>query len=655
MLDRAGGTHLLRAFVAVVIASGWLVAQEPSGTPRFQGGVELIQLSVSVLDNDRRPVRGLTAADFTVIDDGVEKPVRAFTAVEVPAPRPSPGAAAWTNDVARDVATNQVGEEPGRLVVILMDRSIPHESPVVTARKIAISIVDSMGPNDLAALISTSGGEPQNFTSDRARLVQAINQRDWATDSDVYPWDLDASLTDGRCLCGLCVLETVTRVAEAVRAASSRSRTLFFVGKGVITQAPTQPCDWLTREARLKMLDAIARSNLTVHSLDPSGLYSIGPQTRASTPGDVRGLPEGMAARLRREAQQRETNVMLATQETLRILPNFTGGRTVVNRNFPEEVVPDIFRESESYYLLGFEAAVDGRPTRPRSIEVKVNRRGVRVATQRQYLVPGAPVASDAIPLSGLEEVSGLLPDGVPPLRLTRAAFAQTDGPDAFVSITVDVSAFLRRSEAPIPIDASIAVFDQTGRPAAAAREQFVIAGVREPGDVAVPIELQSHIDLPPGDYELRVAVSDDVDTKASVFSQIVIPEFATDRLSLSDIVIDQPRSDASVLAPFVAAMPTSVRSVRQNVSAATFVQVYQGTSRTDRLVSVSIQARIVDVNDRVVHETGGVLDAEAFRDRRADYRMQIPADLVPGEYLLRLVATGGGESATRAMRFNVN
>ena len=42
----------------------------PSQTPTFRTGVDAVQLDVSVLDKDRRPVRGLTAADFTVLDNG---------------------------------------------------------------------------------------------------------------------------------------------------------------------------------------------------------------------------------------------------------------------------------------------------------------------------------------------------------------------------------------------------------------------------------------------------------------------------------------------------------------------------------------------------------------------------------------------------------
>jgi hypothetical protein len=80
-----------------------------------------------------------------------------------------------------------------------MDRSIQHEQPTVNARKIATAAVEALGPNDLGALVSTSGGVPQNLTSDRARLLKAINQRDWATDSETFPWTLDSTLSDGRC------------------------------------------------------------------------------------------------------------------------------------------------------------------------------------------------------------------------------------------------------------------------------------------------------------------------------------------------------------------------------------------------------------------------------------------------------------------------
>jgi VWFA-related protein len=210
----------------------------------YRGGVELIQLDVSVLDRKRQPVTGLTASDFTVFENGVQRPVRAFTSIQLPARRPGAGAALQAT-VPLDVVTNQVGQQEGRLVIILMDRTIPTGQPTIAARKIATAAVEALGPHDLAALISTSGAVPRNLTTDRSRLLHAINEpRDWSTghskelkDVMTIPDD-PLRLGDPRCLCGLCVLETLTNIADAVQNTPQRRKVLLFIGSSVIVQAP---------------------------------------------------------------------------------------------------------------------------------------------------------------------------------------------------------------------------------------------------------------------------------------------------------------------------------------------------------------------------------------------------------------------------------
>ena len=172
-----------RLLVLLVLSSVSLLAQGQADLPQFRAGVELIQLDVAVLDDKRQPVRGLTAADFTVLDNGVATPIRAFTPVEL-APRTRSTEAVWANEVPPDVVTNQVGQEDGRLVIILMDRSIPVHQPTVVARKIAAAAVEALGPHDLAAVVSTSNGAVQNLTADSRptrRLLRAINHGDPST------------------------------------------------------------------------------------------------------------------------------------------------------------------------------------------------------------------------------------------------------------------------------------------------------------------------------------------------------------------------------------------------------------------------------------------------------------------------------------------
>jgi len=82
-----------------------------------------VQVDVSVLDGRHRPVRGLTAADFTVLEDGQPREIQAFSEVYLP-DRVQPREAAWTREVPTDVWTNDVARQEGRLVILLMDRSI---------------------------------------------------------------------------------------------------------------------------------------------------------------------------------------------------------------------------------------------------------------------------------------------------------------------------------------------------------------------------------------------------------------------------------------------------------------------------------------------------------------------------------------------------
>ncbi len=52
--------------------------------PVFRTQTQLVPLSVTVTDPDQQFVRGLAAADFTILEDGVEQEVRFFEAADVP-------------------------------------------------------------------------------------------------------------------------------------------------------------------------------------------------------------------------------------------------------------------------------------------------------------------------------------------------------------------------------------------------------------------------------------------------------------------------------------------------------------------------------------------------------------------------------------------
>ncbi|HTL03605.1 MAG TPA: hypothetical protein VL243_15325, partial [Vicinamibacterales bacterium] len=120
--------------VGLTLALSHGVAQQPSAPsadslPSFRSGIDIVELDVSVLGKDRMPIRGLTAADFTVFEDGKPQPIVAFDAVDLPDFNRS--SASWLRDIAPDVATNH--RDAQRVVLILIDDcSVSFEDTTLT-------------------------------------------------------------------------------------------------------------------------------------------------------------------------------------------------------------------------------------------------------------------------------------------------------------------------------------------------------------------------------------------------------------------------------------------------------------------------------------------------------------------------------------------
>lgn len=648
----------LVAALALIVSGSTVRTQAP--LPQFRGGVELVKIDVTVLDSDRRPVRGLTAADFTVRDDGEVRPVRAFTPVELSAPAPAASAPVWARSVPPDVVSNAVGNQEGRLVVIVMDRSIPLHEPTFVARRIATAAVESLGPHDLAAVVSTSNGAVQSLTADRTRLLRAIDAGDPSTGMSKEALEIMNMppavplnpLSDGRCLCGVCVLDTLTRVADALQDAPLRRKVVLFIGSQIVWQTAQSSltdigCGNRLRDARKAMFAAVDRAHVTIHSIDPVSLAVVGPHTRASQAGMKPNQPRTLFMTM----QQDETNEALGSQDSLRVLPDRTGGRTVVNRNDPEQVVPDIYRESEAYYVLGFERGVDDRPGREHDIEVTVARKGVKVYAQRHYTAP-AGVSGTSAPdtppaaVAVTSALTGLLPSAARPLAVAASTFAGPDPAKADVRLAIDVAAFLHAGGAAVPLAIEVLATDPAGRALARGRQTSTVTGTSATGEVAIA----SHLQLPPGEYNLRVAVSDtSTNQVASVFADVSVPRFDRAPLSMSGLVVEASGD------PSREPVVTTRRAFGRGEQVQARLQIYQGTTRTDPLRAGTLRIRMLDARGTVVHDESLPFTAATFTDRRADCAVALPvAGLAAGEYLLQLDATAGADTASQALRFSV-
>lgn len=625
--------------VMVALLSSSPRSQEPVAT-QFRARTDVVTLDVAVLDRNRRPVRGLTAADFTIVDGGDNRAITGFTAVDLPTTTSARVTTSGVDSVAPYVTSNAPAD--GRLVTIMFDHSIPAGRGARAARRIAHSIVEQLGPEDRAAIVFSDRTLSQSFTADRARLVRIIDDPSvgttlaQATRDEKNNWV--PTDTTGLCLCGLCSLDTIVTVAESVADVSNRRKVLFFIG-GYL---PLNPAAWNSLDslcqprlppAITRTLRAAQRANLTIYAFDPHGLVAPRPRARMGPGGVDMNDPQSAAHDI----------------QTLLAAADHTGGRAIVNTNAPEERVVEVFEETSAHYLLGFEPPRDAPPGSFRNITVRVNRPGMQVIARRGYYVPGSADAGlsggDVDPL--MSALHSLLPQTTMPMQLSLAPFPSANGTTA-LAVTTSVD-----REAAGPLEVLAAAFDRTGQLVASARHTVSPeAGTGTSG----ADEVFTRLDLPrPGDYHVRVAVRDTATGRiASVHDIADVPAFARDAVSLSGLVVHTsrtPQRSIAALTDFLPVVPTTRRTFAPRETVTIYAQVSQATPA----VSVRMTARVFDAQGAALLEHGEAIDPGTFTAGPTFYRLDLPLGrLEAGVYLLNIEAVRDADRVSRTMRFGV-
>lgn len=408
-------------------------AAQSGETPRFPGDVELVTVDVVVTDKAGRPVPGLTAADFTVEEEGVAQPVSSFEAVELPqapaaAPPPRPR-----------VSTNQVPHpRASRTFLIVFDdlHMRPVDAPQAKGA-IASFLKTAVREGDYVSLLATSGdawwstrleagredllavlrrlegrrlpearldrlsdweamrvaelgdtivGErvlrrfqtlrltPDDaFPSSRVGTVRADREEE----STLYQRGVNDLMVQSRAaeiykdvkLRANRALSTLERALDSLAAAKGR-KSLILVSDGFILDT--------SLEGFRNVVQAARRSNVAIYFVNTQGL---------------RGL-EGLYGADRIEPiVGRDTAAALAdlTQEAAgsEHLSDDTGGFVIRNTNDLGGGIERIARESLSYYLLGYNPVNTPRDGSYRKIAVRVKgRKDLVIRARRGYYAP---------------------------------------------------------------------------------------------------------------------------------------------------------------------------------------------------------------------------------------------------------------------------
>lgn len=632
------------AAIILVSAIAWsvLIFAQDQNIPQltYRTGIDLVQVDVSVLDKDRRPVLGLKPGDFIVKEDGTVKAIAAFSAVTLPERPPKP-VAAWMREASPDLVTNLTPKD-GRLVVILLDYSIGR-SNFPEVRRTAEAAVDQLGPGDMAAVIYTSVGVPQNFTADRGLLRAAINQPFLGIDVDP---DDPFGARRGECRCGVCSLDVMTNVADAVREVPHRRKMLLFIGSNVSVSTTDIACFAEVREAREKLLRAAGAANLTIHTFDSNLLQSGG--SGAAQSGGIPPATDGSAR-----------SAPLIRQNDLAFFPGETGGRAIKNTNAPWEPIPAIFDETDSYYVLAFAPSSQKDDGAFHNISVDVNLPGVEVHPRKGYYAPSPPTAAAALPNAPPAPLSAALrnmwPETQIPMSVTTAAFAAPGIPGATVVIVARAQESGAQNQ-PTHVNVLTSAYDRDGKPLATQVQTMVVAPSAA-GQKVFQYEALSRLRLGPGRHEIRVAAEDPSrHVVGSVYTYADVPDFAKAPISLSGVVLGlRPARPDGVFRDLFPLEPTARREFAPTNQVTAFVRVYQ--AEHDASLPVTLRRRIIDASNRTVQESSDRLfEPRNSASHSADYQFELPlASLVAGQYLLTIEATRKEkQSAHRDVVFSV-
>ncbi|HEY7475878.1 MAG TPA: VWA domain-containing protein [Vicinamibacterales bacterium] len=653
-------------------------AQPPTSPqqPVFRGEVDVIRLDVSVLDKDRRPVRGLTAEDFTVTEDGKAQRIVAVSEVDMAENDPTPSA--WMRHVPRDVAANDLSDQvgDGRLVAIVMDDwNIPFDDLdiIIAARAVGRYVIDQLGPSDVAAVIfPQQAGKTQDFTDDRAKLVEAVDKFDppevqWIPATPIGPGPGGGDITQrfspalmrSQCQRSQPTIPVLDTVASRLATVPNRRKTIFLVSVGMpIDFVATRGCPGELASIMQDVFRKSQRGNINIYSIDPGGYrgyenYLTNPIRRGGRPAQ-RVLPLGAAQRAAR-----------TRREFLQITAEYTGARAIVNTDAYEPDIDQIFEEAGSYYLLGYQTS-NGRPDgKFRRVDVKVKRPGMTVRSRSGYYAPRegtlatpeqrATPGTSELGLAGMYSPAGLA------LRAVAAPIARSaaTGRNADVAVVLTVRLPPVRGAIPETLTLVRTLYDAEGRAGPPVQEKINLTLQSATGD-ELRYDVYQKLSLAPGRHTVRLnATSAALDRSGTVYADIEVPDFTRPVVTASSLVLglraDPPAARTDVLASILPFAPTSARDFSPSDNVLAFLRIFQGG--TAPIAPVAVTTRILDIEDKPLFELAGTLAPEVFdATRAAPFEIPLPLGrLSRGPHLLSItVATPGSSPVRRDLVFRV-
>lgn len=401
----------------VLLASFSLPAQERGTPPTFTAGTELVLVDFVVSDDADRLVKGLSAKDFVVKEDGKERPIVSFVAfagdeppapVATAAPATSPAA-----DASPAVPPAVAVRSAGAATVLLVDDAQLTQQQVSQLRPALKTLLARVGERSgTVALVAPTSkvSVAERFPSGAATLTAAVDQivgrrfEDHSSfpvsDSEAIAVAREDTQTLGRVASRFVQLNPNLTRDQATMLAHNRGTEVAFdarTRRQILYGVARLGLDWLSRQPGRHSLVIVSggfardpedsafneivtrslRVNAPIHFLDARGLQGIGLQSVQYGPGVS---PAADYAPLT-WSEDAEGSSGLADD---------TGGISVRNSNDMGKGLGRVLDMMQTYYILGYEPPANAK-SGFRKINVTVRAKGLHVRARRGYLAGPPP------------------------------------------------------------------------------------------------------------------------------------------------------------------------------------------------------------------------------------------------------------------------
>jgi len=583
------------------------LAQDVRPTPEevVKITTNLIQIDVTVTDKSGKIVTGLSREDFEVFENGEKQNISNFSYIS----GTTAGATITGGENAAAGAQNTQQGPPKPLTpqqvrraiaVVIDDLNLSFESVFSTRIALKKFVNERMEPNDLVAVIRTSGGVGalQQFTSDKRLLLAAIEKIRWNPLGSAGVEAISTTKMDGEDITEYTTLDTGRGIAavrpEMTARISGRKRPNLTTEKtslyhkergyeetqeginaihslGVIRYIINGMSDLPGRKAMMLFSDGIRisgsgngradtvkafleqvadsanRASVVVYTFDTKGLRPMGFQASDN-------LVETHETKRDEKSAERLINTQ-GSQEGLTYFAGQTGGKALINSNDLNGGIERVLEEQSGYYLLGYlpdTDTFDPAKRRFNKLEIKVKRAGLKASYRSGFFnsTDGGP----AVPVNVTSEQQMA--------KALTSPFARNDIAVSHNALYVDAPADGGYVRSFVHIDAAKLKF--TADAEGWNKATFDIAAVTF-GDNGLPVEKQEtkytiksrgpthdamlrngfvYVLIMPvkqsGVYQYRVALRDADTGKIGSASQILeIPDLSKRKLTVSSMAVE--------------------------------------------------------------------------------------------------------------------